>query len=70
MEMGGMFSVVKVRDDAKPGDYKDPGWYKHPQGTVAYEYTGQVQQPTRAPAPKADRKTINVRKPTGGHSNH
>ena len=70
MEMGGMFSVVKVRDDVKPGDYKDPGWYKHPQGTVAYEYTGQVQQPTRAPAPKADRKTINVRKPTGGHSNH
>ena len=33
MEMGGMFSVVKVRDDVKPGDYKDPGWYKHPPGT-------------------------------------
>ena len=28
--MGGMFSVVKVRDDVKPGDYTDPGWYKHP----------------------------------------
>jgi FtsP/CotA-like multicopper oxidase with cupredoxin domain len=70
LEMGGMFSVVKVRDDVKPGDYKDPGWYKHPQGSVAYEYTGQVQQPTRAAAPKADNKTINVRKPSGGHSNH
>jgi len=70
MEMGGMFSVVKVRDDLRTGDYKDPGSYKHPQGTVAYEYTGQVQQPTRAPAPKADSKTINVRKPTGGHSRH
>ena len=70
MEMGGMFSVVKVRDDVKRGDYKDPGFYKHPQGTVAYEYAGEVQQPARAPAPKADSKTINVRKPTGAHSNH
>ena len=70
LEMGGMFSVVKVRDDVRPGDYKDPGHFKHPQGTVAYEYTGQVAQPTRAPAPRADSKTINVRKPVGGHSNH
>src|SRR3990167_8167958 len=36
VEMGGMFSVVKVRDDVKPGDFSDPGWYKHPEGTVAY----------------------------------
>jgi FtsP/CotA-like multicopper oxidase with cupredoxin domain len=70
LEMGGMFSVVKVRDDVKRGDYTDPGFYKHPQGTVAYEYTGEVQPATRATAPKADSKTINVRKPTGGHSNH
>jgi len=70
MEMGGMFSIVKVRDDLKRGDYKDPGFYKHPQGTVAYEYTGELQQPPRAVAPKADDKTINVRKPAGGHSNH
>jgi hypothetical protein len=32
VEMGGMFSMVKVRKDQKPGDYKDPGWYKHPAG--------------------------------------
>lgn len=37
IEMGGMFTMVKVRKDQKPGDYKDPGWYKHPKGTVAYE---------------------------------
>lgn len=37
IEMGGMFTTVKVRRDQKPGDYKDPGWYKHPAGTVAYE---------------------------------
>jgi uncharacterized cupredoxin-like copper-binding protein len=35
VEMGGMFSVLKVRKDQKRGDYKDPGWYKHPPGTVA-----------------------------------
>jgi FtsP/CotA-like multicopper oxidase with cupredoxin domain len=33
VEMGGMFTVVKVRDDLT--SYADPGWYKHPPGTVA-----------------------------------
>ena len=33
--MGGMFSVVKVRKDQKPGDYGDPGWYPNPKTTVA-----------------------------------
>jgi len=37
IEMGGMFTLVKVRKDQKPGDYKDPGWYRHPKGSVAYE---------------------------------
>ena len=36
IEMGGMFTVVKVREDLAPGDYRDPGWYRHPQGSVAY----------------------------------
>jgi FtsP/CotA-like multicopper oxidase with cupredoxin domain len=35
IEMGGMFTVVKVRDKLASYD-KDPGWYKHPEGTVAY----------------------------------
>jgi hypothetical protein len=35
VEMGGMFTVVKVRDDVVPGDYRDPGWYAHPAGTSA-----------------------------------
>jgi FtsP/CotA-like multicopper oxidase with cupredoxin domain len=35
IEMGGMFTVVKVRDRLQSYD-KDPGWYKHPKGTVAY----------------------------------
>ena len=35
IEMGGMFTVVKVRDDIAPGDFSDPGWYDNPPGTVA-----------------------------------
>ncbi len=33
VEMGGMFTVIKVRDGIT--SYNDPGWYKHPAGTVA-----------------------------------
>jgi FtsP/CotA-like multicopper oxidase with cupredoxin domain len=35
LEMGGMFTVVKVRDNLKRGDYSDPGWYPNPKGTVS-----------------------------------
>jgi len=48
VEMGGMFSVLKVRKDQKPGDYKNPGWYKHPAGTVAQPYNGVVAKPARS----------------------
>ncbi len=37
VEMGGMFSVLKVRRGQKPGDTTDPGWFRHPPGTVAHE---------------------------------
>ena len=47
VEMGGMFSMLKVRRDQKPGDYKDPGWYKQPPGTQAYEWTGDMREPAR-----------------------
>jgi manganese oxidase len=33
VEMGGMFTVLKVR--AGITSYEDPGWYKHPPGSVA-----------------------------------
>jgi hypothetical protein len=74
MEMGGMFSVVKVREGLARGDYKDPGPYKHPPGTVAYEFNGpapDTPRPARAPSGKPDLE-LNVIKPganghTGGH---
>jgi FtsP/CotA-like multicopper oxidase with cupredoxin domain len=31
--MGGMFTIVKIRENLT--SYDDPGWYKHPPGTVA-----------------------------------
>ncbi|MCA9673409.1 MAG: copper oxidase [Dehalococcoidia bacterium] len=37
IDMGGMFTVLKVRDKLT-GD-TDPGWYEHPEGTVAREAT-------------------------------
>jgi hypothetical protein len=54
IEMGGMFTVVKVREGLAANDYKDPGWYKHPEGTVAYEYKGEM---SAEPVRKTDRVT-------------
>jgi manganese oxidase len=76
MEMGGMFTVVKVREGLARGDYKDPGWYKHPPGTVAQEWNGATPVAQRAlPGPggatqtsRAERE-IRARKPTG-HGGH
>jgi manganese oxidase len=52
IEMGGMFTVVKVREGLATNDYKDPGWYQHPKGTVAYEWQGDRPAPASAPAPQ------------------
>lgn len=70
IDMGGMFSVVKVRAGLAKGDYKDPGPYKHPKGTVAYEFEGTVPLAERPSA--SDEKPaveVQVRKPTG-HEGH
>ena len=81
VEMGGMFSVVKVRRDQPPGNYKDPGWYKHPGGTNAYEWTGPLDEPARfkseggrlmrPEATPAQPIEVQVRKPSkSGHEGH
>ena len=73
--MGGMFSMLKVRKDQKPGDYSDPGWYKHPAGEIAFEWTGALPDPARFKAenhssmpltakPKQEIE-VQVRKPVG-----
>ncbi len=71
LEMGGMFTVIKVRDDLAPGDYRDPGWYRHPPGTVAQcisrdpDFGNPVR---RAPLPPAT-APVSTAKP-GGHEHH
>ncbi len=80
VEMGGMFSILKVRKDQKPGDYSDPGWYRHPPGTVAREWTGGLPDAARSGTPggqsmprQAPSETeLRARKPGahGGHGGH
>jgi len=70
IEMGGMFSVVKVREGLASGDYKDPGWYKHPEGTVAYEVstnsaaTEPLRQNSGRPEHSQPKAGLRVIKPT------
>jgi FtsP/CotA-like multicopper oxidase with cupredoxin domain len=69
LEMGGMFTVVKVREGLARDDYRDPGWYKHPPGTVAYEWTGTPPAAERRPPAPAGQRILRVRKPSG-HAGH
>jgi hypothetical protein len=45
IEMGGMFTLMKIRDGLAPNDYTDPGPYKNPAGTVAREFNGDAGSP-------------------------
>jgi hypothetical protein len=79
VEMGGMFSVIKVRRNQKPGDFSDPGWYAHPPGTTAYEWTGELPEahaasgsaPPAADAGSAPPNAVELRaRKPGGHMEH
>jgi hypothetical protein len=74
IEMGGMFTVMKVRREQRAGDYADPGWYTHPAGSVAHEAALDPAGATRAPAAASPTGTprdveLRVRKPAG-HAGH
>ena len=80
LEMGGMFSVLKVREGLAKNDYADPGWYVHPKGSIAYEWTGEAPAATLAPSSASGTlpapglagdhsKPLNVRR-GGRHSQH
>jgi hypothetical protein len=80
-----VLGVSRFAKNQKPGDYKDPGWYKHPPGEVAFEWTGAMPEPARFKAEAAPngqngqsmpRMTmpkqdveVQIRKPSG-HSGH
>jgi hypothetical protein len=69
LEMGGMFTVVKVREGLARDDYKDPGWYRHPPGTVAYEWTGALPETSRTTETRDTGVTVRARKPSA-HGSH
>ena len=71
MEMGGMFTVVKVREGLERGKYNDPGWFKHPEGTVAYEVQlASAAQPARRGSDNTKKPAIEMKviKPGAGNS--
>jgi manganese oxidase len=75
IEMGGMFTTLKVRANLGANDYRDPGHFAHPPGTVAREWTGALPaqpQPTGQPAapnPTANAPLPTVKKPSN-HAHH
>ncbi|GKS77594.1 copper oxidase [Acidovorax sp. SUPP950] len=75
LEMGGMFSVLKVREHLAAGDWRDPGDYVQPPGTQAWEWQGAAADlppapaaPAASTAPQAGAAT--VRKPGPGGTGH
>jgi len=73
VEMGGMFTVVKVRDDMAPGDFRDPGWYRHKKGELASRVSsdpgfGKPARRARPPSLQGPQYTPKPR--SGGHEGH
>ena len=70
IDMGGMFTTVKVREGLARNNYSDPGPYKHPQGTVAREVVNDLP-PVERPAMNDSEggMEMSVRKPMG-HMEH
>jgi FtsP/CotA-like multicopper oxidase with cupredoxin domain len=79
LEMGGMFTVLKVRKDQAPNDYKNAGWFKQPKGTQAFEWKGATPSLSRSkdagssamkrmhPSPEVE---VKVKKPSGSTSHN
>src|SRR5260221_124521 len=58
IEMGGMVTVMKLRDGLARDDYSDPGPYKNPPGTVAYEIDAPQAEPPRQGKPTEAAKPV------------
>lgn len=66
---------MKVRKGLARGDDQDPGWYRHPPGTLAREVSGGAPEAVSAPdkaamAARPGKKVIEVTKPGGKHHGH
>jgi manganese oxidase len=67
IEMGGMFTVMKIRAGLGRGDYRDPGWYQAPPGARAYLWQGAPPPAPRVPAAESE-ASFSVVKPQ--HPDH
>jgi manganese oxidase len=77
IDMGGMFTTLKVRKDIPKNSYADPGHYQQPKGSAAYEWKGQSAMPDEIGAPKSSQPNgqpaveFKVKKPdTASGHNH
>jgi len=71
IEMGGMFTVMKIREGMARNDYTDPGPYKHPPGTVAYEVKSEAPPVRRSDVgPKGAITPARAVRPKGAHGAH
>jgi manganese oxidase len=59
-----------VRQGLARNDYKDPGWYPHPAGSVAYEWKGEPPSASRKPQASQEGPVLRARKPGGGAHGH
>lgn len=75
IDMGGMFTAVKIREGLARNDYKDPGYFKNPNGTVAREVANDLANSNLPPVERSQMKVpeggieMSVRKPMG-HMGH
>lgn len=75
IEMGGMFTTVKIRDGIDKNDYRDPGDYSNPAGTIAREVETDlppIERKQSATSESSEAKgtiEMTVRKPSG-HMEH
>ena len=60
LEMGGMFTVIKVRDGLARGDYRDPGWYPSPKAEVSHRISSDPNfgNPVRRGPPPGPAPTL------------
>jgi hypothetical protein len=70
--MGGMFTILKIRENLPNGYEQDPGWYRDPPGTLASIAPAEVMSRngiagdgSSAPKPPA---SVRRAPPTQGHS--
>lgn len=77
IDMGGMFTTLKVRKDIPKNSYADPGHYQQPKGSAAFEWKGQSAMPDEISAPKLKQQNnqpeveFKVKKPdTASGHNH